>query len=274
MKPFYFIHASSDKGANKQGSSQGPVFIKKNIKNVQGTWSDPIFSNKKVPSYAVKEVCKKIHDETLSVLDNHFPVLVGGDHSVAMGSIWAVSEYAKRVDRPLYVLWIDAHADINTNKTSLTGNLHGMPVAMLTGIDQSGWVLPLRAHIKKSNIFLVGLRSIDFSEKIILKNHNIKWVGDGVLNYKKEIEMWFDTLPEDALLHVSFDLDSMDPDLAPGVSTPVKGGLTIDSLSYLFDKVKNSGKLFSMDIVEYNPFYEKENKSLKVIEALLQFIQK
>ena len=273
MKPFYFIQAASDKGANKQGSSQGPGFVKKNSQ-LKGSWSDPIFSSKKVPSYAIKEVCKKIYQEYSSAIDSKFPVLIGGDHSVAMGSVWAASDYCKKTSRPLYLLWIDAHADINTTRTSLTGNIHGMPVSMLTGIDHSGWIIPARAHVQKSNLFLVGLRSVDFSEKITLKNHNIRWVGNNISFYKKEIASWIDSLPENALLHVSFDLDSMDPSLAPGVSTPANEGLGVEDLEYILNLVKNSNKLLSLDIVEYNPFYEKDNKTLFLIESILSYLEK
>ena len=215
----------------------------------------------------IAKVCQKLYQTALASLDEGaMPLVLGGDHSLGAGSVAAAAEWARHTsERPIGLLWVDAHGDMNTPATSLSGNVHGMPLAALLGSEPSelarigGWspkVLP--AHT-----VLMGVRNLDEREKIAVRSsavhvftmkdidrHGIASVAEQAVNLAAN---------GTAGIHVSFDLDVCDPQIAPGVGTPVKGGLNYREAHMLMEMVADSGLLTSLDMAEVNPTLDVKN---------------
>lgn len=203
------------------------------------------------------------------------PVLLGGDHSLAIGSISAVAQHCQAQGLRLRVLWVDAHADANTPATSPSGNLHGMPVASLCGlgpqalIEMSGAVPALPA----SAFCQIGLRSVDMYEK-----HMIRELGLHVFDMRAIDELGMREVMRRALadlgpndhLHVSFDVDFLDPDIAPGTGTPVRGGPNYREAQLCMEMMADTGRLGSLDIVELNPALDLRNQTAELVVDLVQ----
>ena len=183
--------------------------------------------------------CGLINKEvTRTFREGKVPGLIGGDHSLAIGSISAVSMHAKK---NLHVLWFDAHADINSAQTSPTGNMHGMPVQMLIRLG----------YLHPNQITYFGLRSVDPGEVQFLNNNRIKFYNSAecIENIQNLIQQTVNNIPDDTHIHVSFDIDFFDPTVAPGVGTPEHGGPTDIQLEWL----KTVTRVNSFDVVELNP---------------------
>src|ERR1700744_3363624 len=188
------------------------------------------------------------------------PIFMGGDHSLSMGSVNGVARYWREQGRPLFVLWLDAHADYNTPATTITGNMHGMSAAFLCGEPGLDGLLgdEPRASIGPDQLELFGTRSIDKLEKILVRERRIAVAdmrqidefGVGVL-IRRVIDK---VQARRGVLHVSFDLDFLDPGLAPGVGTTVPGGATYREAHLVMELLHDSGLVRSVDIVELNPF--------------------
>lgn len=203
------------------------------------------------------------HDATLKALTDGFrPLIIGGDHSISMGSVSAAARHAERLGKRLVVLWIDAHADFNTPGTSPSGNLHGMSVAFLTGNSALSGLLLGREFpvVKPENIFLIGARSIDGDEKAAIAEAGINCLDMrmidefGICALVRDVLSGFD--PARTHVHVSFDLDVIDPGLAPGVGTPVAGGLTYREAHIVMEMLHESGLVGSAEFVELNPMLD------------------
>jgi arginase len=206
----------------------------------------------------------------------HFPLVLGGDHSIAVGTVSGIAAFARRENRRVGVLWIDAHGDINTPETSPSGNIHGMPLAALLGYGASelteigGWT----PKVDAANVALVGIRSLDSGEKKRLKEtgvqvHTMSEIDrHGVHQVmKKAIARVTDGTD---FVHVSFDLDAIDPAVAPGVGTPVKGGLDYREAHLIMEVIADSGIMTSMEIVEANPILDQHNASAEFAVELIQ----
>lgn len=206
----------------------------------------------------------------------HFPLVLGGDHSIAVGTVSGIAAFARRANRRVGVLWIDAHGDINTPETSPSGNIHGMPLAALLGYGASelteigGWA----PKVDAANVALVGIRSLDSGEKKRLKEtgvqvHTMSEIDrHGVPQVmKKAIARVTDGTD---FVHVSFDLDAVDPSVAPGVGTPVKGGLDYREAHLIMEVIADSGIMTSMEIVEANPILDERNASAQFAVELIQ----
>jgi arginase len=206
----------------------------------------------------------------------HFPLVLGGDHSIAVGTVSGIAAFARRENRRVGVLWIDAHGDINTPETSPSGNIHGMPLAALLGYGATelteigGWA----PKVDPANVALVGIRSLDTGEKKRLKEtgvqvHTMSEVDrHGVHQImKKAIARVTDGTD---FVHVSFDLDAIDPAVAPGVGTPVKGGLDYREAHLIMEVIADSGIMTSMEIVEANPILDQHNASAEFAVELIQ----
>jgi arginase len=215
----------------------------------------PTNINKLKDPHWVGAVCKEVHDRVYERAKRGDLLLtLGGDHSIATGSISAIL----RAHPETYVIWVDAHADINTPETTGSGNLHGMPVAFLAKLagDVEGfeWLREIPA-LRLDRIFYVGLRDVDEGEKELLKKHGIKhfWsreVSDkGIAAVTTEVLEAVKGLP----IHISFDIDALDPVHAPATGTPVHDGITLDDGIYLCQKLADTGRVVSMDLVEVNP---------------------
>jgi arginase len=201
------------------------------------------------------------------------PLFIGGDHSIAVGTIGGVTHQA-----PCGVLWIDAHGDFNTPETSPSGNLHGMPLAVLLGLGAPELVHLNRPgpKLKPDQVILIGVRDLDPGERQLIKQHRI-----GVYTMRDIDEKGIAQVAREALarlshlprLHVSLDMDSLDPTAAPGVGTPVPGGLTYREAHLLMEIIADNAHVGSVDIVEINPILDRQNQTgriaLELIASLL-----
>lgn len=200
----------------------------------------------------------------------HFPLILGGDHSLSMGSVSGMARYAAEKGRPLFVLWLDAHSDFNTPETSPSGNIHGMPVAFFCGLADFAEILPKgRALVDPQKIFQVGIRSVDASERVEIRKHGVNVFDmrsldeQGVAVILRQI---LETVEKaNGLLHVSFDVDFLDPDFAPGVGTTVPGGATFREAHLIMEMLSDSGLVSSLDLVELNPFLDDRGKSARIM---------
>jgi arginase len=202
------------------------------------------------------------------------PIVLGGDHSLAMGSIGGVARHAAEAGRELFVLWLDAHSDFNTPLTTPSGNMHGMAAAMLCrepgfedvfGDEPHGFIEPGRLH-------LFGIRSIDSGERRLLQDRGVDVVDMRTLDeygFAVSIRRIIDRVrARDGLLHVSLDVDFLDPTIAPGVGTAVPGGATYREAHLVMELLYESGLNPSLDLVELNPFLDERGKSALLLVDL------
>lgn len=206
--------------------------------------------------------------------EGDLPVLLGGDHSLAMGSISAVSAHCRRKHKALRVVWLDAHADFNTARTSITGNMHGMPLTALCGqgppelTELAGFSPALHA----SQIRLLGVRSIDPEEHRAVRRAALSMVtmrhihGRGIV---QSMNAALADIDPGMHVHVSFDVDCIDPLILPGVSTPEEGGLQLDALRYCMARIAQTGCVGSVDLVELNPLADPTGESAERAAELL-----
>ena len=220
----------------------------------------------------IAKVCQKLYQTTLGSLDEGaMPIVLGGDHSLAAGSVAAVTDWAKRTrDLPVGLLWVDAHGDMNTPATSLSGNVHGMPLAALLGSEPAeltriGTVSP---KVMPAHTVLIGVRNLDEREKVAVRDSHVH-----VFTMKDIDRQGIASIVEQAVnlagrdtagIHVSFDMDVCDPTIAPGVGTPVKGGLDYREAHMVMEIVADSGLLTSLDLVEVNPTLDVRNATAQL----------
>ncbi len=207
---------------------------------------------------------------------NTIPVLLGGDHSLAIGSIFAVAEHCASLGKNLWIIWLDAHTDFNTPKITPSGNIHGMPAAVITGTgpDELLSIGSSRSKVKPEQLFQVGIRSIDKDEVKLVQRSGIKLFDmrqideRGIASVMREI---FSAISQDsdAHLHLSFDVDFLDPTIAPGVSTPVPGGANYREAQLCMERIYDSGLLGSADLVELNPARDHCNQSAELVIELM-----
>jgi arginase len=205
----------------------------------------------------------------------HVPLVMGGDHCVAIGSISAVARHCRRLRKQLRVIWLDAHTDVNTEAISPSGNLHGMPVACLLGHGPKslvGWS-GAPAALAPGDIDFIGIRSVDADEKEAIRQlglqvFDMRHIDEhGMRNTMSEA---LHDLHEDTHLHVSFDLDCLDPLDAPGVGTGVRGGPTYREMQLCMEMIADTGRLASLDVVEINPALDVRNRTA---ELAVEFVQ-
>ncbi|MBI1804012.1 MAG: arginase [Ignavibacteriae bacterium] len=206
----------------------------------------------------------------------HFPLVLGGDHSIAIGTISGVAAFARKRRKKIGVFWIDAHGDFNTPGTSPSGNVHGMPLAVCTGLGPRPLVNVGGSFtkVKPRNVAIIGLRNLDKGERRnLLKN------GVRIFTMEEVDKFGIHKVMKNALqqvaknvdyLHVSFDLDSVDPVYAPGVGTPVKGGLDYREAHLIMEMLAESKKMTSLEIVEVNPIVDNRNQSAEFAVELMQ----
>ena len=203
------------------------------------------------------------------------PIFLGGDHSLSMGSINGVARHCREQGRELFVMWLDAHADYNTPATTITGNMHGMSAAFLCGEEGLDGLLGTepRAAIDSSRLELFGTRSIDKLEKDLVKLRRIS-----VADMRKIDEFGVSVLIRrvidrvkavDGVLHLSFDVDFLDPEVAPGVGTMVPGGATYREAHLIMELLNDSGVVHSLDIVELNPFLDDRGRTARSVVELI-----
>jgi arginase len=230
----------------------------------------------------VLDVCTRLKAEALEALaEGALPVTLGGDHSIAMGSVSAVALHHATPEQPLGLLWVDAHTDINTPETSPSGNLHGMPLAHLLGLG-----LPAlralsgnRPAVDAQHVALLGVRSVDPGERELVRKTGVR-----VYTMSEIDERGFSVCLKEAMqrvtdgtcgFHLSFDLDGVDPRYAPGVGTQVPGGLTYREAHLACETAATSGRLLGIDMVELNPTLDERNRTGQLaVELILSALGK
>ena len=209
--------------------------------------------------------------------EQKFPLLLGGDHSISLGSVTGVA----RVHKNIGIIWVDAHADFNTDETTPSGNIHGMILAALAGIGNNsltragGWT----PKINKETIVIVGARDLDRQEQELLRTHKIAVFTMSDIDQRGMTDVMKEAIAiasqHDNPIHLSLDMDSLDPREAPGVGTPVRGGLSYREAHLAMELVSASQRLVSMDVVEVNPILDSENTTAKLaVELILSALGK
>jgi arginase len=206
---------------------------------------------------------------------NKFPLCIGGDHSMALGTIAGISSYCKKNKLTLGVIWIDAHADMNTDKTTPSGNIHGMPLAASMGLGHSDLInlYGFAPKLKPENCAIIAARSIDIAERVNIKKLNpaVYTMSDidklGIHRIISRVLKQFKEKVDH--IHVSFDVDSIDPNLAPGVGTPVPGGLNYREAHLLMESIAECGCMSSLEIAEVNPILDAQNSSAVIASELI-----
>lgn len=206
-----------------------------------------------------------------SISNNHFPVILGGDHSLAIGSISGVSEHYKE----LGIIWYDAHGDLNLPEESPSGNVHGMPLRMLAGEGDEQLVNlgGFSPKVKPENIVLIGMRDLDYGERAYIKKHNLKTytMADidelGIGQVINETIAYLKDRTDG--IHLSFDVDALDPVEIPGTGTKVPGGLTYRETNYALELLQKSGLITSLDLVEVNPLLDEGNRTAEQAVTIL-----
>jgi arginase len=199
------------------------------------------------------------------------PLVLGGDHSVALGTLAGLARHAAT---PGGVLWLDAHGDLNTPVTSPTGNVHGMPLAAALGLAGDGFSHPglQLPAVDPERTVLVGVRSLDGAERTLLRDSGIRVLTMSEIDrigIERAVEEAIDRLRGAPFVHVSLDLDVLDPDVAPGVGTPVRGGLTYREAHLALELVAESGVAGSLEVVEVNPILDRENTTASLAVELI-----
>jgi arginase len=292
MNTVSLIGAPTDVGASVRGAGMGPdalrvaglaealranhlqVLDRGNLSGPPNPWLPPAGGIRHLPEVVAWN--RAVFDSVAHELSlGHVPLLMGGDHCLAIGSISAVARHCRGLGRKLRVIWLDAHTDINTEAISPSGNIHGMPVACLLGhgpAELVGWSGE-PAALAPDDIEFIGIRSVDADEKqairaLGLQVFDMRHIDEHGMRYTMT-EVLQDLDP-DTHLHVSFDLDCLDPMEAPGVGTGVRGGPTYREMQLCMEMIADSGQLASLDVVEINPALDVRNRTA---ELAVEFVQ-
>ena len=287
------IGAPTDIGAADRGASMGPealrvaglqaalqgrglqVFDVGNLSGPANPWQPPREGYRHLEQ--VVHWNRAVHDAVFAELRlGRLPILLGGDHSLSIGSISAVARRCREEGKKLRVLWLDAHADFNTSELSPSGNIHGMPLACLCGfgprelLEIGGARAPA---ITPSCVRQIGIRSVDDGEKRFVHDQGLD-VFDmrhiDEMGMRQTMEHALSGLDSDTHLHVSFDVDFLDPDIAPGVGTTVAGGPTYREAQLCMEMIADTRRLGSLDIVELNPAFDVRNKTAALAVDLVE----
>ena len=210
-------------------------------------------------------------DDALSM--DGLPIILGGDHSLALGSVAGAAAFAARADRPLFLLWLDAHSDFHTPLTTTSGNLHGTPVAYIAGREGFEAFPPFPAVIPAERICLYGIRSVDPAEHAALLKHDLAINDMRVLDERGIVAPLREFLDKvraaGGMLHVSLDVDFLDPSIAPAVGTTVPGGTTFREAHLVMELLHESNLVTSLDLVELNPFLDERGRTAKLMVELV-----
>jgi arginase len=286
------IGAPTDIGAGSRGASMGPealrvanigpvleghgleVVDRGNLAGPANPWLPPVDGYRHLDEVVVWN--RSVHDAVHAELTGgRLPILLGGDHCLGMGSISAVARYCREAGKKLRVLWLDAHADFNTNTLTPSGNVHGMPVACLCGygpqaLIEIGGTVPA---ISPKLIKLIGIRSVDPGEKRLvhaagLEVFDMRYIDE--MGMRHTMELALATLDANTHLHVSFDVDFLDASIAPGVGTTVQGGPTYREAQLCMEMIADTGRLASLDVMELNPALDVRNATAIVAVDLIE----
>jgi arginase len=286
------IGAPTDIGASVRGASMGPealrvaqlqarleahglsVVDRGNLAGPANPWQPPVNGYRHLAE--VTRWNQAVHDAVYQELaQQRLPVLLGGDHCLGIGSISAVARHCRERGRKLRVLWLDAHADFNTHTITPSGNIHGMPVACLCGhgpreLVEMGGQVPA---IQPRWIRQIGIRSVDPPEKRFVHEQDLevfdmRYIDE--MGMRHTMELALATLDANTHLHVSFDVDFLDPDIAPGVATTVLGGPTYREAQLCMEMIADTGRMASLDVVELNPALDVRNRTAELAVDLIE----
>jgi arginase len=287
MRAVHIIGVPLDLGGNRRGTDMGPsafriAGIAEQIARLGITVGDKGDVQTPIPEEKgfgdarkkyvkdIQRVCQKLYQTCLASFgDGAMPIVLGGDHSLGAGSVAAAATHVKKSGKPLGLIWIDAHADMNNPASSESGNVHGMPLAALLGAEPAELhVSPFTPAVLARHTVLVGVRNLDEVEKKIVRTSKVN-----VFTMKDIDNLGITEVMARAIaiatkgtagFHVSYDLDVCDPTVAPGVGTPVRGGLSYREAHVVMEMVAESGKLTSLDLVEVNPTLDIRNTTAEL----------
>jgi arginase len=291
-RPISLIGAPTDIGAGSRGASMGPEALRVaqlqpmlqahglevhdlgNLAGPANPWLPPVNGYRHLAEVVAWNalVHEALHRELEAA---RLPILLGGDHSLAIGSISAVARHCREHHKRLRVLWLDAHADFNTHLLTPSGNLHGMPVACLCGhgpeeLTEIGGAVPA---LNPKSIRQIGIRSVDAGEKRLvhqagLEVFDMRFIDEHGMRHAMELALA--TIDANTHLHVSFDVDFLDPDIAPGVGTTVRGGPTYREAQLCMEMIADTGALASLDVMELNPALDVRNRTAELAVDLIE----
>ena len=290
--PVSLIGAPTDVGAGHRGARLGPealriaglgealakrgvdVADRGNLDGPRNPWQKPVEGYRHLPE--VVEWNRMVMEAvTAELREGRLPILLGGDHSLGLGSITAVARHCRDTGKQLRVLWLDAHADFNTSQVTPSGNVHGMPVACLCGLGPQalthlGGDAPA---IRPDQIRQIGIRSVDEGEKRLVKEYGLdvydmRYIDE--VGMKGAMEEALEGVDENTHLHVSFDVDFLDPSIAPGVGTTVPGGPNYREAQLVMEMIADSGRMASLDIMELNPVLDTRNATALLAVDLVE----
>ena len=286
------IGAPTDVGAGARGASMGPEALRvaglaealrahgvevKDCGNLAGPsnpWLPPADGYRHLEEVTAWN--RAVHDAVHAELGaGRMPILLGGDHCLGLGSIAAVAHHCRDTGKKLRVLWLDAHADFNTSKLTPSGNIHGMPVACLCGYGPRE-LIEIGGHVPAIDpkwIHQIGIRSVDAGEKrfvheVGLEVFDMRYIDE--MGMRHTMELALATMDANTHLHVSFDVDFLDPDVAPGVGTTIPGGPTYREAQLCMEMIADTGRLASLDVMELNPALDVRNKTALVAVDLIE----
>ena len=290
--PVSLIGVPTDIGAGHRGASLGPEALRiaglaqalagrgvdvrdcGNLAGPANPWLPPVDGYRHLAQ--VVEWNTALMEASLGELrDGRMPVVLGGDHCLGIGSIAAVARHCRDTGKQLRVLWLDSHADFNTSAITPSGNVHGMPVACLCGLGpdaltQLGGPAP---QMHPHQFRQIGIRSVDPEEKRLVKQHGVdiydmRYIDE--IGMKRVMEQALAGVDADTHLHVSFDVDFLDPGIAPGVGTTVPGGPNYREAQLAMEMIADSGRMGSLDIVELNPVLDNRNMTAELAVDLVE----
>jgi arginase len=286
------IGAPTDIGAGTRGASMGPealrvagiadtlrghgleVIDRGNVAGPANPWLPPVDGYRHLAEVVAWN--RAVHEAMYAELAlSRLPILLGGDHCLGVGSISAVARHCRESGKKLRVLWLDAHADFNTSKLTPSGNIHGMPVAALCGhgpqalIEIGGTVPAIHPKVIRQ----IGIRSVDPGEKrfvheVGLEVFDMRYIDE--MGMRHTMELALATLDANTHLHVSFDVDFLEPAIAPGVGTTVPGGPTYREAQLCMEMIADTGQLSSLDLMELNPALDLRNQTAELAVDLVE----
>ncbi|MGY1531011.1 arginase [Luteimonas sp. A649] len=291
-QPVSVFGVPTDIGAGSRGASMGPEALRVaglvealvargidaidrgDVQGPRNPWQSPQDGYRHLDEVVAWN--RAVMDMTAAELAaGRVPVMLGGDHCLAMGSITAVARHCKTRGKRLRVLWLDAHADFNTSAITPSGNVHGMPVACLCGLGPDvlvnlGGPGPM---ISPSDVRQIGIRSVDAAEKRLVREHGLdiydmRYIDE--VGMKQVMEEALAGIDDDTHLHVSFDVDVLDPSVAPGTGTRVPGGLDYREAQLMMEMLADAGGADSLDVVEVNPALDKRNRTARLAVDLVE----
>jgi arginase len=292
MRHISLIGAPTDIGAGARGASMGPEALRVaglgatleghglqvqdrgNLSGPANPWLPAAGGYRHLPEVVAWN--HALHEAVYAELQlGRLPIVLGGDHCLAIGSISAVARHCREAGKKLRVLWLDAHADFNTSVLTPSGNIHGMPVACLCGygppelVGIGGTVPALNPKVVRQ----IGIRSVDQGEKRLvhevgLEVFDMRYIDE--MGMRHTMELALATLDEKTHLHVSFDVDFLDPAIAPGVATTVPGGPTYREAQLCMEMIADSGRLASLDVMELNPALDIRNQTALLAVDLIE----